>query len=105
MVLHRNSQVISVNSLEDMIKLHAIDVNETTMFIRKVAKKNKKATFFSFLAFAGVLYLGKNQKKLADKIDRLEEKNKNLEEEYKNYRYGKEDYDYDEDIVFDNSDL
>ena len=103
MMLNRNSKIIVVNSLEDMIKLHTIDINETTTFIRKVAKKNKKATLFSFLAFAGVLYLGKKQKKLADKIDRLEEEHKTLEEEYRNYRF--DHMDYDDDMIFDNSDL
>ena len=93
----KGNQVI-VGSLEEVVRLYNKNFDMIEKDMLKIIRKNKKATLLSLLASVGTLYLFKQNKKLADKVDRLEEKHKNLEEDYNNYVMSKQDFDYDEDI-------
>lgn len=78
------TNTIVIAALEDMVKLHAVDMEGVARELVRLGKRNKRATLLSLLAIGGALYLGREHKKLTDKVDRLEEKQMNLQKDFDN---------------------
>ena len=96
MRLTKGIESMPISSLEDMVRLHNLNVDMIFHDIRKVSKRSSAAYKLGLIGCAGLLYLYKKFKKQEDDIDRLREEVKNLTSEKSTG-----DYNFDQDIEFD----
>lgn len=91
------NRVVTVSNLEQMVNLHNHNMDWVVGELFRLNKHQKRTNLLAFTVGAGVLYLIKQNKKQADKVDRLEERVKTLTDDYHNYVMEHSEYDPDKD--------